>query len=75
MKPSIFTGSWGKCHIQGIAVDEEKDGIMTSVYLKEVVDDYNGDRAERMRGRAVLYFGKPCVRVGTVRTHLSVCVG
>lgn len=34
METPIFTGSWGKCHIQGIAVDEEKGFIYYSFTTK-----------------------------------------
>ena len=35
MRP-IYTGTWGKCHIQGIAADEEKDFIYYSFTTKLV---------------------------------------
>ena len=36
MKPAIYTGAWGKCHIQGIAVDTEKEFIYYSFTTKLV---------------------------------------
>lgn len=34
MKTPIFTGSWGKCHIQGIAIDQEKGYLYASFTTK-----------------------------------------
>lgn len=42
MKPPIFTGSWGKCHIQGIAVDEKKGYIYYSFTTKLVKSTLDG---------------------------------
>lgn len=42
MKQPIFTGSWGKCHIQGIAVDEEHGYIYYSFTTKLVKSTLDG---------------------------------
>ena len=42
MKQPIFTGSWGKCHIQGIAVDEERGYIYYSFTTKLVKSTLDG---------------------------------
>jgi hypothetical protein len=36
MNPPIFTGVWGKCHIQGITVDEKNGYIYYSFTTKLV---------------------------------------
>ena len=42
MKQPIFTGSWGKCHIQGSAVDEEHGYIYYSFTTKLVKSTLDG---------------------------------
>ena len=42
MKQPIFTGAWGKCHIQGIAVDEKKGYIYYSFTTKLVKSTLDG---------------------------------
>jgi len=42
MKPPIYTGAWGKCHIQGIAVDEQKGYIYYSFTTKLVKSTLDG---------------------------------
>lgn len=42
MKPPIFTGTWGKCHIQGIAVDEKKGYIYYSFTTKLIKSTLDG---------------------------------
>ena len=42
MKQPIFTGSWGKCHIQGIAVDEAQGYIYYSFTTKLVKSTLDG---------------------------------
>lgn len=42
MKQPIFTGSWGKCHIQGIAVDEKHGYIYYSFTTKLVKSTLDG---------------------------------
>ena len=42
MKEPIFTGAWGKCHIQGIAVDQEKGYIYYSFTTKLVKSTLDG---------------------------------
>ena len=43
MKLPIFTGIWGKCHIQGIAVDEKKGYIYYSFTTKLVKATLDGE--------------------------------
>ena len=42
MNTPIFTGTWGKCHIQGIAVDEQKGYIYYSFTTKLVKAKLDG---------------------------------
>ena len=42
MKSPIYTGTWGKCHIQGIAVDEQKGYIYYSFTTKLVKSTLDG---------------------------------
>lgn len=42
MENPIYTGSWGKCHIQGIAVDEQKGYIYYSFTTKLVKAKLDG---------------------------------
>lgn len=43
MKQPIFTGTWGKCHIQGIAVDEKRGYIYYSFTTKLVKATLDGE--------------------------------
>ena len=43
MKKTIFTGLWGNCHIQGIAVDKEKGFIYYSFTTKLVKATLDGE--------------------------------
>ena len=43
MKQPIFTGTWGKCHIQGIAVDEKNGYIYYSFTTKLVKATLEGE--------------------------------
>lgn len=43
MKSPIFTGAWGKCHIQGIAVDQKKGYIYYSFTTKLVKSTLDGE--------------------------------
>ncbi|MBQ8605746.1 MAG: hypothetical protein IJ408_03330 [Clostridia bacterium] len=43
MKAPIFTGNWGKCHIQGIAVDEQNGYIYYSFTTKLVKATLDGE--------------------------------
>jgi hypothetical protein len=42
MKQPIFSGAWGKCHIQGIAVDEDRGYIYYSFTTKLVKSTLDG---------------------------------
>ena len=43
MKQPIFTGAWGKCHIQGIALDEKRGFIYYSFTTKLVKATLDGE--------------------------------
>ena len=43
MKQPIYTGTWGKCHIQGIAVDEERGFIYYSFTTKLIKATLDGE--------------------------------
>ena len=43
MKNKIFSGYWGKCHCQGIAVDETRGFIYYSFTTKLVKSDLDGN--------------------------------
>ena len=66
-------------------MDVERDGIMTAVYLKEVVDDYNGTGHNR-QGEAVphrygcsgidgITFGPLCGEAADSKRYLYICYG